>query len=209
MSIMKMIGKHNKAQQGYIMALSMVIMGFGSLVVASMLTYVTASVSLRTAARDNMNAYYAADAGIQLVIAKLVQADYTDPDSGSPGPLPPRFDDGDGVMEGPPSSDYEYYWPSGMNNPDDPSPLFPGVTLSDQIDGYWIRMTVKQLNMELPEYADYEVTAYAFSADPTQPTGPKKFGEAKEWVTATVRQSPYPAWEVWNYGVTILSWQRR
>jgi len=195
--------RHIQDQRGYILPLSLVIMLFGTLLVGSLLTYVGASVNTRAIARDNLNAYYTADAGIQLVIAKLIQADYkecenpSDPTTCELAPLPQRFDDGDGQMEYDESSEYyEYYTPSDLF-PDASPPLSPDV------NDYEVIMTVRHLDMWMPDYVEYEITASAFEP------GASSFSEAQDKVTAIVRQVPYPIYEAWTYGVSILSWQRQ
>ncbi len=188
--MMKKVRKYTKNQRGYILPLSLVIMLFGSLVVGSLFTYIGASLKTRSIARDNLNAYYAAGAGVQLVIAKLIQADYEE--SGELAPLPERFDDGDGTME-----DGEYYTPSS-----DPY-LFPGA--SNVINGYEVRMTVEHGDRWIPDYVDYQITAYAFEP------GASGFDEAKDKVVAVVRQTPYPipAYDGLSFRATIISWQRQ
>ena len=129
--MMKTVRKH-KSERGYVLALSLVIMLFGSLVVGSLFTYIGASLKTRSIARDNLNAYYAAGSGIQLVIAKLIQADYEDPGTGELAPLPERYDfNDDGVMD-----EDEYYTLLA---------LFPDALppLSDEINGYEVKITVE------------------------------------------------------------------
>lgn len=204
---MKMIrtGRKYRQQQGYLLALSLVIMLFGTLVVGGMLTYTGASVNARGIARDNLDAYYAADAGIQLVIARLIEVDagyigYIDPDTGELAPLAERYD---GVDPGTPADGimqhdvgdalHEYYLPVE---------LFSG--LSDEINGYKIRMTVKHVDW-LPEYAKYRITAYVFESIVD---GTTKFSEATDWVRADVRQIPFPVIDARGYQAIVDSWQR-
>jgi hypothetical protein len=190
--VMNMSGKCVKQQQGYILPFSLVIMMFGAMVVGSLMTYCNAHVNSRAIARDNLEAYYGAESGIQLTIAKLIQADYTDPDSGEITPLPQRFDfDGDEQMEIDESSDYyEYYTPTD---------LFPSLS-GDVMNDYEVRITVEHLDMVMPDYVEYRITAYAFEL------GASNFSDK---VVAIVLQRPYPIYEAWNYSASIISWQRQ
>ena len=145
---------------------------------------------------------YAADAGIELVIAKLIQADYRNP-GGELVPLPERFDfDDDDMMDTIPIPG-EYYLPSD---------LFPEVlpALRPDINGYEVRMTVQYTDWNglparsAPDWVIYRVVAYVF----TEPA-PTKFSQAKEKVIAVVQQVPYPVIEAISYSANVLYWERQ
>ncbi len=170
---------HNEYQRGYILPLSLVIMAFGTLVVGSLLSYVGANVNTRAIARDNLNAYYAADAGIQAVISKLLEAE--DPVSGGFGILTEK-------------TAPDFYNLSDIDS-----------SLVNEINGYEPRVTVGYVNMLLPDYVIYEITAYACVP------GSTGFDEVRDKVIAVVRQEPSPiaGYETFTFSANIISWQRR
>ncbi len=170
---------HNQYQRGYILPLSLVIMLFGTLVVGSLFSYVGVNVNTRAIARDNLNAYYAADAGIQAIISKMLEAE--DPATDSYGMITER-------------TDPSFYTLSELSI--DPS-------LDDEINGYEPRVTVDYVDMLLPDYVIYEITAYACVP------GSSEFDEVKDKITAVVRQEPAPVYgEAVTPSATVISWQR-
>jgi len=189
---MKMVGRRNQNQRGYILALSLVIMLFGALVVGSLLTFVSASINSWAIGRDNLNAYYAADAGIQAMVSKMLAAEDPafDPEEQDPseqfGPITERNE----------TTNPDFYY-----------------TLSELTDGgpdkinteYRPRVTVEYEDMAMPDYIVYKITSSAYFHN--SETGKD---ELRDTVTAVIRQTPYPIYgPVIGYKVSILSWERR
>ncbi len=180
--------KGNKYQRGYILPLSLVIMAFGILVVGSLLSYVGANVNTRAIARDNLKAYYAADAGIQVIIAKLIQADYKENEDGEP--------DEDGELFPLPDRTY----------PTDDMPIDVDILLDNEINGHKVTVTVEYEDMLRPDYVIYKITAYANAYNPE--TGDYDLADK---VIAIVSQEPYPlpVYEGIGFRANIISWQRQ
>ncbi len=194
---MKPIGTghtRRKGDRGYILAMSLVIMMFGAIVVSSMLTYITAATRMRNITGGEFNAYYAADAGIQAAIGRLL--DPYSMDSGNP--LPET------------GSDIPYYTISGplSADPGQSCGLFaPSAGLSSTIDEYEPRMTVKWLEVQMfvplepgylnaTSYVKYEIVANACDAQ----------GASQCKIDAVVLQTPYPSM-AGPHRVMFVSWQ--
>ncbi len=60
-------------EKGQALALALIVMMFGALVMGAFFYYITATVKASAMTREMVNAYYAADAGVELALADLIQ----------------------------------------------------------------------------------------------------------------------------------------
>jgi hypothetical protein len=66
-------GKLRWGERGQALVLALIVLGFGSLMMGGLMTYLNASILAHGKAVDRTEAYYAADAGVEAIISDLLQ----------------------------------------------------------------------------------------------------------------------------------------